>query len=966
MSMTINTSLQLLSQISQNKGFRIGDDGQLKTQSSAARFFSKIGDAFKGLTKAGRAEIIARNAAIENKMIDILRADEPAVPNLAEAPIDLSVAMKQAPISNANLVKVMVPMLVRQLISPNQRDAVTNVVQLVIQSSGAIDGSRDELVDLITAKVNQLKEKPISVSQFNEKIASIITAKSPLPPALQASVDAALEDVRATWGDATLQKMSESLNWGVSAAIKKSSDFIDGEHLSAFIKEKAVGIAQHTLAEQAMSVAFESINYKSEITTASLVDSFMEDFPTFAEDLKACANRAEVDQLIENHTEDFITFASFYKTKETIVAQAKTRAVNMLAENVGLTPEQAQSKISFKKLDSTFSVVSSDFHCGATAEQMQDTLNKTVDRFVQKVTMLFMSADTLEASDELRTYFKNEALKDSSIPRPTMFEDSVAVAKLICGEKTDAVQTLFANGKKPTVEALFDAFMGVATRMKEALLEHFTPEVFADFGGDGQGLARFYAAKCVFDQVPALRDALRADPDFLASFQDYIEDQMSSTEDLEQIHIYNDVSYIVMALESNELPNADLVAGIRNPDKLPPAYLSALEQVKIEVSISFPELSLKVEDFKRYERALAGAVSSARKTLSPEEFAFIVGKALVSALIRTGVENMTAELMRDRNITLSADDTQVVISTLLNRHSELTAVTSSADLTVQLESYKADIAAIATSYHALSTAWAEGVARVTPAVAAAIGKSEDYVRENLNTFGTFEGGSFTVKRASFNGIINNPNTALADMPSPETIHAEFKAIIDKFVDGKKAAFEAVDTLPVPESHKENLRQIVLKNPRIKRAEFLTRSLDIANAMQGAGTALLTGLKDRKVSDEEVFNLMRDVAKQQNDTLQSIYSREQLDDFGEDGLGSLVDLSTLHFIGMNSDFGNLNDVAVARLQRINELAEDQMIPISSAMRNNPNMTEKRKTELQSALSVFSTMQSIIKKIISPQV
>ncbi len=468
-----------------------------------------------------------------------MRADEPAVPNLAEAPIDLSVAMKQAPISNANLVKVMVPMLVRQLISPNQRDAATNVVQLVVQSSGAMEGSRDELVDLITAKVNQLKEKPISVSQFNEKIASIITAKSPLPPALQASVDAALEDVRATWGDATLQKMSESLNWGVSAAIKKSSDFIDGEHLSAFIKEKAVGIAQHTLAEQAMTVAFESINYKSEITTASLVDSFMEDFPAFAEDLKACANRAEVDQLIENHTEDFITFASFYKTKETIVAQAKTRAVNMLAENVGLTPEQAQSKISFNKLDSTFSVVSSDFHCGATAE-----------------------------------------------------------------------------------------------------------------------------------------------------------------------------------------------------------------------------------------------------------------------------------LMRDRNITLSADDTQVVISTLLNRHSELTAVTSSADLTAQLESYKADIAAIATSYHALSTAWAEGVARVTPAVAAAIGKSEDYVRENLNTFGTFEGGSFTVKRARFNGIINNPNTALADMPSPETIHAEFKAIIDKFVDGKKAAFEAVDTLPVPESHKENLRQIVLKNPRI--------------------------------------------------------------------------------------------------------------------------------------------------------
>ncbi len=160
MAMTITNSSQLLSQIAQNKGFRVSDDGQLKTQSSAAHFFSKIGDAIKGLTKAGQAAIIARNAAIENKMVDILRADEPAVPNLAANRINMTNVLNLAPMSNANLLKVMVPVLVKQTFEPSMQQAASKLIQMAVtkDGDGILSEPRDKLVRTIMAKANGLRE----------------------------------------------------------------------------------------------------------------------------------------------------------------------------------------------------------------------------------------------------------------------------------------------------------------------------------------------------------------------------------------------------------------------------------------------------------------------------------------------------------------------------------------------------------------------------------------------------------------------------------------------------------------------------------------------------------------------------------------------------------------------------------------------------------------------------------------
>ncbi len=159
MPMTITNSSQLLSQIAQNKGFRIGDDGQLSTQSSVARFFSKIGDVFKSWTTAGKIEIAARNAAIEAKMLEILSADEPVVPNLAAGPIDMGAVVRNAPLSNDSLMNVMLPLLVKLSFEPAQQPAALKLVQRAItkDGEGILTGPREDLANAIAAKTQELK-----------------------------------------------------------------------------------------------------------------------------------------------------------------------------------------------------------------------------------------------------------------------------------------------------------------------------------------------------------------------------------------------------------------------------------------------------------------------------------------------------------------------------------------------------------------------------------------------------------------------------------------------------------------------------------------------------------------------------------------------------------------------------------------------------------------------------------------
>ena len=84
--MRIESSQGMLNHIDGGGNLTLDSQGQLETQSSAGKFFQKIGDAFRSLTESGRAAIAARNENLYAAMADMMRQDRLVNPSETEIP----------------------------------------------------------------------------------------------------------------------------------------------------------------------------------------------------------------------------------------------------------------------------------------------------------------------------------------------------------------------------------------------------------------------------------------------------------------------------------------------------------------------------------------------------------------------------------------------------------------------------------------------------------------------------------------------------------------------------------------------------------------------------------------------------------------------------------------------------------------------------------------------------------------
>ncbi len=152
----IATSNDMLTRMASGGAFKLDGD-QLKTQSKAAHFFQKIGDTFKSMSAAGRESIALRNERLEAKMADILRAGEPAVPNLAQAPLQGAAANKAA-VNTAFLKFTIARQVERAFPDPAKRQAAGNLVKLaLINKPDVTGGSAKDICAAVDAKVKLLK-----------------------------------------------------------------------------------------------------------------------------------------------------------------------------------------------------------------------------------------------------------------------------------------------------------------------------------------------------------------------------------------------------------------------------------------------------------------------------------------------------------------------------------------------------------------------------------------------------------------------------------------------------------------------------------------------------------------------------------------------------------------------------------------------------------------------------------------
>ncbi len=315
--MEINSSSVLLSQISQSKGFKL-EDGQLKTQGRFERFLQSIGDFFGSMRASSRADIAARNANIEAKMLDILRNDEPVVSNLAASPIDYGAVIKKAPLSNENTVKILLPLLIKQFIVPEQQKAAMHFVDMAIADEAAMNGSHKDLVNLISKKVDALKSNPLTVKEFNGFIQRSILTGLDFPPKLQTAADEALAQVKTTWrneidlGD-TIQESIGDYRMTICAEIENQSDFITEEKLASLIKEKTTSTAQRNMVGKALATALSSANRTISEPMMTVVNSMLDANPDFAKDLKTCKNPMEAELTILAYMSNIYEYAESLK-----------------------------------------------------------------------------------------------------------------------------------------------------------------------------------------------------------------------------------------------------------------------------------------------------------------------------------------------------------------------------------------------------------------------------------------------------------------------------------------------------------------------------------------------------------------------------------------------------------------------------------------------------------------------------
>ncbi len=152
----IATGNDMMTRLAAGGAFKLDGD-QLKTQSKAGHFFQKIGDMFKSLSAAGRLSIANRIMRLEAKMADILRADEPAVPNLAQAPLPDVQANRNA--IRAAFLKFAVARSVEKAFPDRaMRQAAGNLVKLALGSNPDVTGgSTKDIRAAVDAKVNLLK-----------------------------------------------------------------------------------------------------------------------------------------------------------------------------------------------------------------------------------------------------------------------------------------------------------------------------------------------------------------------------------------------------------------------------------------------------------------------------------------------------------------------------------------------------------------------------------------------------------------------------------------------------------------------------------------------------------------------------------------------------------------------------------------------------------------------------------------
>lgn len=365
--------------------------------------------------------------------------------------------------------------------------------------------------------------------------------RNDLPPQYQAAVSEAMDDLRSRFGEqvlpagASLSDMPDaaSVRRELKSFVQQAQGDVTAGALREALAEKAAPYLSRQVLNGRIAAAFERLGERPGAGDIETVKSnLMRAHPQLAEELKNCTDLSSANEKIDSVSHSLDAMADM---RQAINRQRETMtnfAVDILAQNTGLSPEAIREKTSFTRLNNAFTRVASNVPAEMSDQAYHDLTEgffRATQDFIQTKGQLFYTAtDIKDFPDSIKAEWQASALSDDSLNNPDLFSDFYDIGSKIDGK---ALCQALQNPAEFSETEILGLMESIGARVMDACMAHYGPQGWNELGGDGQENARYYTLQTMMAKTEGLMEAFAQQKDLVNNLTELALQQVTDSAD---------------------------------------------------------------------------------------------------------------------------------------------------------------------------------------------------------------------------------------------------------------------------------------------------------------------------------------------------------------------------------------------------------------------------------------------------
>ena len=652
------------------------------------------------------------------------------------------------------------------------------------------------------------------------------------------------------------------------------------------IRESFQRIAEDTGAKMCARKrlsAFLAATGAPEWAASTMLDDFAVSHPELLTRLTAARSAAETDAIIEESRDLIeaearrfaeaerikVKFTGFYKEALSHAMGVPGSALSTLGVDMYWIKAKG-GKLADAIRQGTFAVASN-------ADIEKAFRDLAADLAEQRVAAM-RAVDELDIPLAVRDAFKDHLYHVGRV-------DNIDLARIVqstraaFGALADAIDAVLVPGADKN--AVYTAMAPAKTIFRNVVYGLFPPG--AEVGGDEMIThGRLVGMTFVFDK-----------PGFVEKLEAFFErpDVAADMENVQDDTLPHNATIFQRALP--EKTEKASLANAFGKSKMPPAYAFAVGEAFRDLGMD--DLSLEAKEklmTSANGRAIANKIRESAGPVLPSDLRSMVRQQFADIGANHACERFLTGLAAKNNIVIGAETASWCRSTLFGHNAaiseELTTAFRSAvvgrrdvraAVAAVLEKYAEDALVVAKAYGSIEKADVEAPERALREIVERTGLDEAFVRSHLRTDAVaIHGGTLAFDRADLRDVLKNPATDYRTF-NLELVAENANARVDSFISKKVAFLAQIDTLPVSDACKEQIRAATLSESTFKDAELpaatarILARADVANMLDFAKTNLVPE-KIVGMSDKQVFMVINIVASTLNAAIEEELSEDK--------------------------------------------------------------------------------------------